>query len=97
MSTYVYLECLDHAPPLRSYDEVGQHLYDLPRIRKEIAMRDHFVEIDKLDNPTDYGHFFTRHAVTFLVQHPKCRIGIRDEYGREHPVVVDDNEQEHDE
>ena len=90
MSTYIYLQCLDHDPPLKSYDEVGQHLTDLPRIRKEIAMRDHFVEIDKLDIPPDYGHLFTRHAVGFLVRHPKCRIGIRDEYGKEHPIKIEE-------
>ena len=31
MSTYLYLVCLDHTPPLRAASESGQHLYDLPQ------------------------------------------------------------------
>lgn len=40
MSTYLYLECQDHNPPLSSHGEVGEYLSDLPRIRREIAQRD---------------------------------------------------------
>ena len=39
MSTYIYLQCLDHDPPLRAQDESGQHYYDLPRIRADVANR----------------------------------------------------------
>lgn len=39
MSTYLYLACLDHDPPLFADDESGQHLYDLPQIRADIARR----------------------------------------------------------
>ena len=54
MSTYVYLECLDHDPPLRSDGEVGQHLYDLPDIRKYIAQRDMYVAIMAQDMPVNF-------------------------------------------
>lgn len=86
MSTYVYLECLDHDPPLLSYDEVGQHLSDLPNIRKAIANRDLFIANSAADLTGDYGDSFTNHAAAFLVRHPRCRIGIIDEYGRKHPI-----------
>lgn len=87
MSTYIYLECLDHTPPLSSDGEVGQHLYDLPRIRDEIAKRDQFVAM--ADLAPDYGSHFTNNAARFFMQHPHCRIGIRDEYNRKHPLEAD--------
>lgn len=83
MSTYLYLECLDHDPPLRSDGEVGQHLYDLPRIRREIARRESFAE---LADCASYDHHFTGNAARFLTQHPHCRIGIRDEYSNQYPA-----------
>lgn len=86
MSTYVYLECRDHNPPLTSEGEVGQHLSDLPRIRAEIAQRDTFVAAAEFE--PDYGHHFTNNAAWFLRRHPHCSIGIRDEYDREHPIEV---------
>lgn len=90
MSTYVYLECLDHDPVLSSDGEVGQHLYDLPRIRDEIAKRELFAVNAEVDVWPDYGHHFTNNAVRFLAAHPRCNVGIRDEYGREHPIQPDD-------
>ena len=89
MSTYLYLECLDHDPVLRSSGEVGQHLYDLPQIREDIANRDLFVAVAEADLDPDYGHHFRQNTVQFLVQHPRCSIGIRDEYGNQHPLVGD--------
>ena len=93
MSTYVYLECLDHDPPLRADNESGQHLTDLPRIRAEIANRETVADSEcyyRDDVPGHYfeadGYFHARSA-RFLAAHPKCRIGIRDEYGVEHSVV----------
>lgn len=93
MSTYVYLECLDHDPPIQAEDESGQHLYDLPQIREDVANREALVEawtanpwpsgIDALD-------YYTRHSARFLAQHPKCRVGIRDEYGRPYSLTDED-------
>lgn len=84
MSTYVYLVCFDHEPPITADDESGQHLYDLPQIRADLADRERIVANVNDDTwPDDY---FRRHTARFLSAHPHCRIGIRDEYGREHPT-----------
>jgi hypothetical protein len=89
MSTYVYLECLDHDPPLRSEDEVGQHLSDLPRIRDELARRDELVAEWSKERALPFVWSWPNNAARFLAGHPRCRISIRDEYGVEHPVVED--------
>lgn len=86
MSTYLYLECLNHDPVLTSWGEVGQHLSDLPRIRDEIAKRDLFVANANADLGIDYGSHFANNAAHFLAAHPRCDIGIRDEYGDKHPI-----------
>ena len=91
MSTYVYLECLDHDPPLCAEDESGQHLSDLPRIRAEIADREAVVAgIDTYRGYTPAAGpdaYFRGHSARFLAAHPKCRIGIRDEYDVEYPTT----------
>lgn len=89
MSTYIHLVCLDHDPPLIAEDESGQHLYDLPRIRDEIAER--AVVAAEADNPPvsgmdDITGYFRQRSSWFLALHRNCQIGICDEYGREHPV-----------
>ena len=87
MSTYLYLKCLDHDPQLFADDESGQHLYDLDQIRADVANREAIVAAATLDiRPDDY---FRRHTARFLYAHPKCRIGIEDEYGTEHPTEVE--------
>jgi hypothetical protein len=85
MSTYIYLQCLDHTPPLKASDESGQHLYDLPQIRADIANRERIVAAYKDD--WQPGGYFRGHTAWFLVQHPTCRLGIIDEYGGTHPLV----------
>ena len=90
MSTYVYLTCLDHSPPLRADEESGQHLYDLPQIRKDIANRALFIANWDADLDVDYGYHFRNNTARFLVAHRTCRIGIEDEYGRKHPVEADE-------
>lgn len=85
MSTYFYLECLDHDPPLRAEAESGQHLYDLPQIRADVRNRDALILAWEVG--WQHDHHFRRNTVTFLAAHPKCRIGIRDEYGDEHPTT----------
>lgn len=92
MSTYLYLECLDHDPPLQAEDESGQHLYDLRRIRAEIAHRDELVAahpdgVPMVSGFDDIDGYFQSNSVRFLAAHPKCRIGIRDDYGHEHPTI----------
>ena len=87
MSTYLYLECLDHDPPLRSQGESGQHLYDLADIRADIADRDALVSLATRLGYLDLGHWFRNNSAAFLTAHPRCRIGIRDEYGNEHQIT----------
>ena len=86
MSTYLYLECLDHDPPLRADDESGQHHYDLPRIRQMIADRDALLK--HWDTEWTNTWSFTTNTMRFLAQHRTCRIGIIDEYGERHPLQV---------
>jgi hypothetical protein len=86
MSTYIYLECLDHDPPLRADDESGQHLSDVPRVRAEIADREAVAANQDYYAPSsvddcDMDAYFRSHSSHFLAAHTKCRIGIRDEYG----------------
>ena len=88
MSTWIYLECLDHNPPLQAEDESGQHLYNLTQIRADLTDRDRIVANTNDDIwPENY---FRRHTARFLTNHPKCRIGIRDEYGKEYPTTDDE-------
>jgi hypothetical protein len=91
VSTYLYLECLDHDPVLTAPEESGQHLYNLPQIQADIANRVALVSaVQELD--LDGGDYFRRRTIWFLSQHPKCRIGIRDEYGAAYPIEGDDEE-----
>lgn len=95
MSTYLFLRCLDHDPPLRAADESGQHLSDLSQIRADIAARTTLLAAWEHLDFSDFGHF--RNAtLRFLAAHPKCNIGIRDEYGRDHPLVEPEGPCEHD-
>ncbi len=85
MSTYLYLQCLDHDPPLPADEESGQHLSDLPAIRAAIAGRSVLMRAGPGWGPTGY---FAENTRRFLVAHHSCRIGIVDEYGVEHPLEV---------
>ena len=87
MSTYLYLECLDHDPPLSADGESGQHLYDLPQIRADIADRERIVA--NLRDGWDPNDHFRMNTGRFLMAHPRCRIAIRDEYGAEHSIDGD--------
>lgn len=89
MSTWLYLECNAHEPVIQSDGEVGQHLYDLPRIREEIAKRAEYVAAVNLD--AQFEHF-TQNAAYFFSQHPTCPIRIVDEYDREHPLEEPEDE-----
>ena len=100
MSTYMYLVCLDHDPPIRADAESGQHHYDLPRIREEIANRADVVAWND-DEDTfkwhrdditelDAGLYFRERSAWFLRLHPHCRLGIVDEYGGRHDTDAED-------
>lgn len=90
MSTYMYLECLEHDPPIRSDSEVGQHTYDLRDIQEYVARREELVSIHEMESVVSLNETGTRWpntAMYFFAQHPKCRIRIVDEYGRLYPLT----------
>ena len=83
MSTYIYLLCRDHTPAIQADGESGQHLSDLPQLREDIANRDVIVQaLGFYPSGSRYRH----NTATFLAAHPRCHLGIVDEYGREHPI-----------
>ena len=84
MSTYLYLTCESHNPPLVSEDASGTTLRDLPRIRHEIENRVQVARIETEDLPCDLRA--TEVSARFLSQHPHCEIGIVDEYNRKHSI-----------
>ncbi|QHB37791.1 hypothetical protein I5G63_gp050 [Mycobacterium phage Imvubu] len=93
MSNALYLTCLDHDPPLSSYwhgGEVGHRLSDLPKVRELIGKRDTFIAAADLD--PEYLDRCTTAAATFLCAHPRCRIGIVDEYGDTHPTTTEETD-----
>lgn len=99
MSTWLYLRCLDHDPPLVAEAESGQHLSDLDDIRADLANREQVVAAwtEHMSNPytayTDppFDHHFRRSTAWFLAAHPTCRVDIRDEYGQVHAVQLDED------
>ena len=85
MSTYVYLTCRDHTPVIQADDESGRHLSDLPQLRQDIANRDVIVHaLQVLD--LYYDGSYRDNTARVLAAHPRCHLGIVDEYGREHPI-----------
>ena len=86
MSTYIYLLCRDHNPAIQADGESGQHLTDLPQLRQDIASRDVIVHDFY---PADS---YRRNTALFLAAHPRCHLGIIDEYGREHPIEEESEE-----
>lgn len=94
MSTYLYLRCLNHTPPLTADGESGQHLYDLPTIWSHIRDRDTLIaewhrrmhdNDTNVDDPP-FEHHFGRNTARFLTAHPDCVVDVVDEYGGVHPV-----------
>jgi hypothetical protein len=94
MSTWLYLECRDHTPALRGEEEVGQHEWDLPRLRKVLVMDPDRIkqalEKYKYDSQVDpwdeeHGYFFGN-TIRFLVQHPHCNLWIVDEMEQVRPL-----------
>ena len=97
MSTYLYLVCMDHNPPLTADGESGQHLYDLPQIRADIANRDTLVAAYQTDDGFyDRDDYFANNTLRFLIAHQHCQLGIRDEYDRWHSIIAEDAPQRHD-
>lgn len=91
MSTWIYLRCLDHNPPLVADDESGQHLYDLPQLRNDLAHRSEMLAHDDADDG-DYEdglHYFRRNTLRFFRKHRECVLDIVDEYGGTHSPTGD--------
>lgn len=84
MSTYLYLTCESHDPPIRAEEMSGRNLRDLPRVRDEIANREKIVRVETNDIP-GFSRF-TEASASFLFQHPHCTIGIVDEYDHKHSI-----------
>lgn len=91
MSTYLYLQCLDHNPPLRSDGEVGQHMTDLQYARSLIKDRIILAYMFSAtiwkwpggENGLDQWKY---NAARFFSEHEHCNLGIVDEYGQRHPI-----------
>ena len=78
MSTYMYLECTCHNPPLQASEESGQHYRDLRDIFDDIDNRDEVVSAVKRDMlPADTVR---RNTALFLADHPRCDIQVISEY-----------------
>ena len=82
MSTWLYLRCESHTPPLENTGESGQHLYDLEQIWADLDNRDQ-IAANWRDGFFPEDHF-RRNTARFLAEHPHCQIGVVDEYGRTH-------------
>nr|DAI86668.1 MAG TPA: hypothetical protein [Caudoviricetes sp.] len=94
MSTYLYLRCESHNPPLKNDDESGQHLYDLEQIWADLDNRDRIAAAWR-DGMIPEDHF-RRNTAGFLDAHPNCQIGVVDEYGdTHHPDDTTRDEGEH--
>lgn len=89
MSTYIYLQCESHDPPLINDGESGQHLYDLPRIREDIANRRSIAAGLRAGLEPESGNHFYANTAYFLRQHEHCQLGIVDEYDRTHAIDGD--------
>lgn len=87
MSTYFYLQCEDHDPPIIADDESGQHTYDLPQIRATLADREALVRVFE-DGVANFS-YFVQHSLRFLSKHKKCRITLWNEYGEEYSTTGD--------
>lgn len=90
MSTYLYLVCDEHDPPLLSADEVTQHTNkdgELDKIRGWVANRAELIRLRKEQDDSTYSDYFQTHAITFLVQHPKCHLSAVDEHGEKYEVM----------
>ena len=73
MSTWWYLECASHEPPIRSEDAVEQHTHGLTAIRK--AIREAVI-----DDPRVMTRYESN-AARFVLQHPHCALCFVSEYG----------------
>lgn len=87
MSTYLYLRCDAHDPPMYS-DNVAQHPQDeLPWLLDKIAHRNELATTEPIYTWTTGFEWWEANLIAFFKQHPKCPITIEDEYGTEYPAI----------
>jgi hypothetical protein len=96
VSTYWYLQCYDHEPPLCSYEEVEQHtqdasfaaLHELHERREEFMAREAEYTSKGMDfePPVALDPYYVSHAWLFIRRHPMCRIRLINEYGDTRPL-----------
>ena len=93
MSTWIYLQCDSHTPPIPSDGEVGQHLSDLSDVRRHIENRELYRSMAERDLSLATNRVpYAGNAFRFLVTHPHCDVSIRDEYGVAYPLESDEKE-----
>lgn len=80
MSTWVYLACIDHDPPLVSDCESGQH-DERVGMALLVADRDKWLALTRNDD-VEITDRWSRNGSYFLRSHPKCRLACVDEYNR---------------
>ena len=91
MSTYLYLQCLDHDPLLRSDGEVGQHMTDLQYARSLVKDRKNLAymfdaTVWAWPGGTNVLDQWKYNAARFFSEHKWCSVGIVDEYGLKWPL-----------
>lgn len=92
MSTHLYLRCLSHDPPLESWDDVGDHLWDLKQVWADLRNRDEIVaewtrrreDAWADDTAPPFDHHWRVTVARFFREHPHCEIDVIDEYGGVH-------------
>ena len=94
MSTSLYLKCISHDQPITSSDLGTKRTEKLKEIRDIVAERDKWV--DAFNFSKDYisldSFNQTTWAISFLVEHPKCEIELRDGYGYLYSLTDDSYE-----
>lgn len=90
MSTNLHYWCVTHDPNIRSDDEVGRNLSDLPAIRADLNNVEKIVEtIEQLPDGVwdlDFSDQHKRRRWIFLWNHRNCEIEIYDEYNQYYPL-----------
>lgn len=83
MSTYVYLACLDHDPPVRAHEESDQHRHNagvMERIRDWVDRREQLLDM-WIEGDFGTPDRYLANSLRFLSDHRSCRIAARDEHG----------------
>jgi hypothetical protein len=83
VSTWLYLKCESHDPPILADDESGQHLSDLPQVQDDVHNKEFIVGVYEDGWRSDDR--YRNNTARFLSQHPRCKIVIQDEYGETYP------------